>query len=380
MRILYVDQTGQLGGGELSLLDLVKYSTHDSQVALFSDGPFRAALQGLGIPVHLLVEKKAIAVSRDSGLGAMLGAGPSLFALYRKLATIARGFDVVYANSQKAFIASTLARNQEQKLIWHLRDMLTADHFNPWMRRAAVFCGNHSANAVIANSHATKDSFEAAGGLPSKTAVVYNGISPEPFDAVQAEEIARVRADLGLTGKFVVGAFGRLSPWKGQHVLIDALATLPEMHALIVGDALFGEDAYAEQLRERASVRGIAGRVHFLGFRREIAQLMKAADVIAHTSEAPEPFGRVIVEAMLALRPVIATRAGGAREIIEHEKTGLLVTPGSSHELAASLDRLGRSPEWASKLAMAGRQSAVARFSVSAMVSAVDRVLLSVTS
>jgi glycosyltransferase involved in cell wall biosynthesis len=253
--------------------------------------------------------------------------------------------------------------------------MLTAEHFSPLIRRAAVLAGNLSASTIIANSVATRDSFLEAGGRADKTVVIYNGFSPEPFDRVQPSETDSLRAGLGLTGKFVVGAFGRLTPWKGQHVLIDALAALPSAHALIIGDALFGEHAYADELRTRAETQGVADRVHFVGFRRDIAALMKLCDVIVHTSTAPEPFGRVIVEAMLAGRPVIATRAGGAIEIVVDGESGLLVPPGSAPELSAALRSLAEDPPRAERLAAAGRERALQHFSMQATVSAIHQVL-----
>ena len=134
--------------------------------------------------------------------------------------------------------------------------------------------------------------------------------------------VMRLRAELRLGDGPVVGVFGRLAAWKGQHILVRALAELDDTQALIVGDALFGEQPY------RASLEGEIGRssgrhrIHLTGFRPDIPALMQLCDVVVHTSIAPEPFGRVIVEAMLAGRPVIASAAGGAKEIVEDGRSG----------------------------------------------------------
>jgi glycosyltransferase involved in cell wall biosynthesis len=375
MRILYVDQTGQLGGGELSLLDVIKNSAHEAEIALFDDGPFRVALEELNVRVHLLSLGKADTIRREAGLGSILSCGPALLSLRNQLASLARGFDVVYANSQKAFLISALVRQPGQILIWHLRDMLTADHFSPLMRKAAVMAGNVAASAIVVNSEAVLESFVQAGGKRKKAVVVYNGISPEPFDSVQNSDVEKLRTQLGLEGKFLVGVFGRLSPWKGQHIVIDALCRLPETHVLMVGEALFGEQAYADELRTLARSKGVEDRVHFLGFRRDIPTLMKLADVVVHASTAPEPFGRVIVEAMLSDRPVVATRAGGVVEIIEDERTGLLVKPGSSSELSTAIERLRTQTAFTAELASAAKERAVRIFSISAMRLGIQQVL-----
>jgi glycosyltransferase involved in cell wall biosynthesis len=375
MRILYVDQTGQLGGGELSLLDVIKNSAHEAEIALFDDGPFRVALEELNVRVHLLSLGKADTIRREAGLGSILSCGPALLSLRNQLASLARGFDVIYANSQKAFLISALVRQPGQILIWHLRDMLTADHFSPLMRKAAVMAGNVAASAIVVNSEAVLESFVQAGGKRKKAVVVYNGISPEPFDSVQNSDVEKLRTQLGLEGKFLVGVFGRLSPWKGQHIVIDALCRLPETHVLMVGEALFGEQAYADELRTLARSKGVEDRVHFLGFRRDIPTLMKLADVVVHASTAPEPFGRVIVEAMLSDRPVVATRAGGVVEIIEDERTGLLVKPGSSSELSTAIERLRTQTAFTAELASAAKERAVRIFSISAMRLGIQQVL-----
>jgi glycosyltransferase involved in cell wall biosynthesis len=375
VKILFVDQTGQLGGGELSLLDLIRNLRHESSVALFTDGPFRRALDEIQIPVKVLSLGGFENVRRDSRAGAALSAVPQMLKLRSELASMARNFDVIYANSQKAFLISALARRSGQAVIWHLRDMLTADHFSPLMRRVAVLAGNTAATAVIANSQATLDSFVSAGGNASIATVVYNGIDPLPFEAVKSETVEQLRSELGLQGKFLAGIFGRLTPWKGQHVVIDAFASIPDAHLLIVGDALFGEQAYVEELHARVKVLGIEDRVHFVGFRKAIPAWMACTDLVIHSSTAAEPFGRVVVEAMLAGRPVIASRGGGVVEIIDDQVNGLLVALGSSQELAAAVLHLRLNPGFTRQLTDNARRKAQEVFSIESMVHGVQAVL-----
>jgi len=147
-----------------------------------------------------------------------------------------------------------------------------------------------------------------------------------------------------------------------------------------VGDALFeGDHAYATRLRRTVETNGLNDRVHFLGFREDVPALMKACDIIAHTSTTPEPFGRVIVEGMLAERPVIATQAGGALEILTEGKTGYLVPPSDAKALGRALDRLLHAPATASRMVTAAAQEAQHRFSLHAQIEGIDRVVNSVT-
>ncbi len=166
----------------------------------------------------------------------------------------------------------------------------------------------------------------------------YNGFDPLTFGpSIQrrTQHAQELRTELGLNQLTpIVAVFGRLAPWKGQQLAIRALQHLPGVHLMLVGDALFGEANYKLELQRLAQDPAVADRVHFMGFRRDVLPLMQAADIVLHASIAPEPFGRVIVEAMLSRRPIIAARAGGAAEIVSHGVDGWLFTPGDEAALA----------------------------------------------
>jgi glycosyltransferase involved in cell wall biosynthesis len=375
MKILYIDQTGQLGGGELSLLDWLRISPQNARVVLFEDGPFRPMLEELGIPVEVLPLAALNGVRRESGLWKLLSTVPAWLSLRKRLAHAAGLADVLYANSQKAFLVSAFAKRSGQPLVWHLRDILTGEHFSPVLRRIAVSTGNRFATAIIVNSKATADAFVASGGRPHVLREVPDGVSARPFDEVDPKTVKHLRQELCPPGKILVGVFGRLAEWKGQHILLEAIVNLPDVHLCIVGDALFGEKSYAETLKNRAVQLDLTRRVTFLGFRRDIAELMKCMDIIVHTSIVAEPLGRVILEGMLARKPVIATRAGGAAEIVQDRENGLLVTPGSVTELFNAIKLLCSDEKLSRELALAGRRRAERDYSMEIMADRVKRLL-----
>jgi glycosyltransferase involved in cell wall biosynthesis len=379
-RILFVDQSGALGGGELSLLEIAKYCRETCQVVLLSDGPFRALLEEAAVTVTVLPAPPAfIGIGRERGGVRELRAVAPILKLARRLAQLAEGHDLIYANTQKAMIVAALAGKLTKKpVIWHLRDILSSDHFGRAQRWAAVKLANLWISRVIANSTATAEAFVTAGGNDARVVVVYNGIDPSVFGLISDERQTRLRADLGLGQEPLVAVFGRLSAWKGQHVLVEALALLPGVHALIVGAALYGEDAYADELRRQVTAMNLADRVHFLGFRRDVPELMSLASVIVHTSVAPEPFGRVLVEGMLAKRPVVASRAGGAVEVIEDGTSGVLVPPNDSHALAHALANLLSDESRGRRIAANGYERACRHFSLGAMLANVEREVASV--
>ena len=158
---------------------------------------------------------------------------------------------------------------------------------------------------MIANSNATGETFVATGGRRALVEVVYNGFEPSDFVRPSHFSQTALRKKLELPDGLLIAIFGRLTRWKGQHIALEALRSLPGVHLAIVGEALFTEEdrAYREELRRTAEEPGLQGRVHFLGFRSDVIELLHAMDVVVRCSVAAEPFGRVIVEAMLAGTP-----------------------------------------------------------------------------
>lgn len=378
--VVYVDQSGMLAGGELNLYDYLRSAPAAASVVLLEDGPLRSLLEQTGTPVTVLPMGLVHGIRREAGLLSVLRVLPAAVDLRKRLRLLTRKADIVYANSQKAFLLSAISKRRDQPLVWHLHDILVPQHFGRLNRKIAVFAGNHFATRIIVNSKATAQAFVAEGGRADKLRLVYCGLDPASFDRVSASTIASTRAAMCPNDQFLVGVFGRLSEWKGQHVLLEAVSQLAEVHVAVVGGPFFGQEAYQQRLFERARQPDLAGRVHFLGFRKDLPELMRSVDLIAHTSIAPEPFGRVIVEGMLARRPIIAAKAGGAAEIIEHNRSGLLTFPGSAEELSNAIIRLKNDPRLTQELTSAARRRAEEVFSLTGMVKGVRDVLEEVTS
>ena len=374
--VLFVDHAGVLGGAELSLLDLAAEFGVATEVLLLSDGPFRALLESRGVRVAVEPLGALARVRKDSSLPPM-GALVDAANVSRRVARRAKRHGVIYANSQKAFVVSAAAGLLARRpVVWHLRDILAEPHFSRSNVFAATTLANFRAARVIANSQATADAFVAGGGNSALVRVVHNGIDAAPFDAVSDDDARNARAALGIPATaFVAALFGRFHSWKGQQVLLEALAALPGVHALFVGAALFGEEEFERSQHEQAKRLGVSDRTHFLGFRADIAPLMRASNAIVHASILPEPFGRVVVEGMLAGRPVVATRAGGVPEILTDGDTGLLVPPNNPAALALALRQLHENPALAREIAERGQRHAQQHFTVQAMVSGVKRAL-----
>lgn len=193
------------------------------------------------------------------------------------------------------------------------------------------------------------------------TQVVYDALDEAAF--TPQRNAAAVRAELGIAnGAPCIGVVGNIQEWKGQAVLVEAMARIieqvPRAHAFIVGGVHRAGTAYNERLRQRIQELHLSEALSVTGFRGDIADVMNALDVVVHTSVRPEPFGRVILEGMLLGKPVVASAAGGVPELIRDGETGFLTPPGDATGLADRLipllqdpalrERIGRSAQaWA---------------------------------
>ncbi|MBD2202550.1 glycosyltransferase family 4 protein [Calothrix sp. FACHB-1219] len=377
LKILFLDQSGKPGGAELCLIDIAKPYRDRCLVGLFADGSFKTLLQENHIPVEVLTDR-SIQVKKGSSFFQSLRSLQQIIPLIIKVINRAKNYDLIYANTQKALVIGAIASFFARRpLVYHLHDILSKEHFSLSNRRIAVNLANRFASLVIANSQASQSAFIEAGGRKELTTVIYNGFDPKIYQTSEFD-VRQLQQELGLVGKFVVGHFSRLSPWKGQHILIDALVQCPQqVTVILVGEALFGEQNYVQQLHQQITDLGLENRVKFLGFRSDIPQLMAACDLVAHTSTFAEPFGRVIVEAMLSGTPVVASKAGGAIELIKPGINGYLFQPEDSQELAQVITACLKQRHNSTTMAHNARRMATQRFDVTNINQQIAEVLLS---
>jgi glycosyltransferase involved in cell wall biosynthesis len=201
---------------------------------------------------------------------------------------------------------------------------------------------------------------------PERTTVIHNGIDTTVFRPGTPEERSHARAGMGATpDETVVLCVARMTPQKGHAVLLDAIAGLPAsppVRAVFAGDG-----DLRPGLEARAREAGVADRVHFLGVRSDVPDLMRGADIVALPS-LHEGFGLVLAEAMASGLPVVASDTGPVPEIVEHGRTGILFPPGDSRALSAALGRLRESESERAAMGQGGRARAVAEFSFDTMI------------
>jgi len=218
----------------------------------------------------------------------------------------------------------------------------------------------------IANSTTTLKSLTSLGVPSGKVSVIYPPLDLETLRTGRSSTITRATFGVDASSP-CFGILGMLLPWKGHGVFLHAakrvFERVPKARAFVIGAAPHRTKDYEEEVRALAQELGIADRVVFTGFRPNVADMLELLDVVVHASIAPEPFGRVITEAMAMRRPVIASDAGGPTEIIEDGRTGLLFPSGDAEALADRVVMLLEDPSLAEQIASAGYAEVRERFS-----------------
>jgi len=230
-----------------------------------------------------------------------------------------------------------------------------------WRRRLALRWAITSSAAITAVSRALAESLRRDLWLrQGSVAVVPNGIRPRRAEA------SGLRSELGLrSGDRLLLSVGNLYPVKGHGDLIAALAGLaaryPSLHV-----AIAGRGDLAETLRGDALARRVGDRLHLLGLRNDVADLLASADAFVLPSLS-EGLPLALLEAMFAGLPIVATRVGEVPAALAHGAAGLLVEPGRPDELAAAIDRILSDAELARTLGTRARARALAEFDVAKM-------------
>jgi len=215
----------------------------------------------------------------------------------------------------------------------------------------------------IAVSHAAeRHLLETKGIAQSKVVTIHNGRDLTRFHPPSRAEIARARAELGLSDKQVLLVLGRLEPQKGHEFLIDALRrVVPRWPKLV---ALFaGEGRLESELMARREAAHLTEHISFLGYRADTERLLAAADLVVLPSLF-EGLPLVAVETLAMGRPFVATDVEGTREIVADGETGLLVTPADPASLAEGIERILADPALGARLGCRGRALVEDKFDI----------------
>lgn len=384
LRVLYVNHTSTVSGGERSLLILLRSLPPEvSAVVACPDGTLAEAVRRLGVPVVPMPgtegSLKLHPEHTPRALAQIVRASSAIRAAARREAC-----DIVHANTIRSGLMCGLARLRGgPPVVVHIRDCLPEGIVSTLTLRFIA----RTATAMIANSSYTREHVAATIG-PRAIDIAHSPVDLQRFDpGVLSRDAARSR--LGLPASpFLLGIIGQITPWKGQEDALRMLADLSrrrnDVHLLVVGSAKFVSHAtrydnlaYLERLRALVRSLDLEERVFFLGEREDVPEILRALDLLLVPSWQ-EPFGRTVAEAMAMGVPVLATDVGGPAEVLREGEDGHLLPPRSPAIWSRAVERLLEDRDGRERMAANSRARVEADFGAQAHTREVLRAYRSV--
>jgi glycosyltransferase involved in cell wall biosynthesis len=369
MRVLHVTSGNMYGGVETFLATLARESATvpemQSEFAVCFEGRSSAELAALGYAPHVL---GSVRLSRPHTL---VRARRALVTLLQRGA-----YDVVVCHQPwNHVVFGSVARRAGCPIVLWVHMAGEGRH---WLE---VLARRVRPDLAICNSQFTAT--RTSRWLPGVVEHVYCPVSTPATQGIARDRVSLRRSLNTPPGDVVVIQVSRLEPWKGQHVLLDALARLRGVGGwtcwIAGGPQRPSDVAYRAQLEAIAHERGIADRVRFLGERNDVPALLGAADLFCQPNTAPEPFGLSLVEALQAGLPVVTSGVGGACEIVD-ESCGLLTPPGDATALAAALTQLVTDSRRRARLGAAARRRPAVLCDAARQMRRIHEVLSSVAA
>src|SRR5215211_1501209 len=355
-RVTYVGHVARYSGMEIGVQRFIAAADDvDATVVLAENGPLVGLLEDAGARVEIMpLDEHARGLTREeirpgrAQLGAALEVARYVGRLRRRLRELQP--DLVHTHSLKAGVYGSLAaRLARVPVIWHLQDRLAADYLPRPVVPPMRLLASTLPSALVVPSRHTLATVGRRFRPSLRTAVIP---FPVPIPAEPCEIRERVEQ---------VWIVGRLAPWKGQHVFLEAFAhAFPDdsVRARVVGSAIFGEEFYEQELRAQAEQLGIAQRVDFVGFTPDVDAELRRLDLLVHASVTADPLATVVLEGMAAGLPVVSANDGGHAEHVENGREGLLFSPGDAGALASALRRASDDRELRVTMSEAGRSRA----------------------
>ena len=234
-------------------------------------------------------------------------------------------------------------------------------------------------DAIISVSDSYLEYVTGQNLRPKKSCRVYNGLDVTEFDGHCLEPKKQIRRKLNVpNGDILIGMVGNIDYWKGQIVLVKAMSLVvrkfKNVKVVLVGKTARGAEKYEEEIRACISRHGLDDNIIFTGYRDDIPALLNAFDIFVHASVEPEPFGRVILEAMAMKKPIVATNSGGTPEQIVDGKSGLLVPMADERAMADAILTCLDDRQKADELGINAWIRLQDKFSIEKMVSGIEDI------
>jgi glycosyltransferase involved in cell wall biosynthesis len=367
MKTLYIHGSADHYGSAKILLAILRIPGNavNAMVVLPHDGVLVDDIKALGIPVYIM----NLGVLRRKYMTpwGIVGRVYLWFSAINKLKNLITSNNIarVYVNSANVIVGPALQQKNQTELVWHLHEIVEY----PSVLKNFLATLIKRADKVIAVSKATQQFWQTATN--KKVKLLYNGMDLSKYTNVSANK-TNILPHASPTETWV-GIIGRVQHWKGQHYFLDIIEAYLKQNPLdtttrfvIVGDAYPGYENLAIELALAIERKELHKRVTYLGYRSDIPQLLSTLDVLVLPSTSPDPLPTVVLEAMAAGKPVLATAQGGALEMVVDQETGRFMPIENAKEAAAILAELLHDKERLQEMGTAGRRRVEKEFSAAA--------------
>ena len=385
INILFVSNISQLGGAERTLLDMLrqldreKYAPH---IATSITGQLSSIVSSWNIPVVCLPFMR---LKRSFNPFYLARVTENILSVSWRIAKYIREkeISIVHANNDVSMLYAGIAGMlAHTPCIWHCRDFSKICY----LHRCMATC----ASRIIAVSQSVaeylrKNIPQLQNQKRKKLAVVLNGIDISTIEAVAGTSSLNFRTAYGVReDEILICTVGQLVPWKNHQLFLESAELIarevPSAKFIIVGGDMFNEHHdYVERLHVIASSGGLKGKVIFTGYRDDALCILAQSDILIHTS-AREPFGRIIVEAMILRKPIVAINSCGPSEIIRSGIDGLLVEPDNPRAITDAVIQLIKDSKLSARLVESAYKRACDFFDIRRMVTQLESIYAELTS
>ena len=347
----------------LEVLSVFQQQGFAPQVVLTNSGPMEDALKRLGVPYH--IQNLGILRRKYMGLVGLLNRAGKIWSAYFFLSQLHRkyAFEAVYSNTLAVVVGAVWAMQHRVPHFWHVHEILKGP---ATLVRGLAALLDRSTPHPIAVSLAVANHWQPFLKR-ARLEVIHNGLPYSEF----INALPTLKKELVLPeNSLLVGMVGRINPGKGQFYFLEMAEKLvpkfPEAHFLLAGDPFSSYENLLEELKQEISKKALNGQVHYLGFREDVPEIMASLDVFVLPSVLPDSFPTVILEAMAAGKPVVATQSGGASEMVAEGQTGFLVPIGDVDAGVLAIEKLLSTSSLRQEMGRAGQVRVQEVFSLAA--------------
>ncbi len=339
MRILFLHSSSDVYGASkifLQTVSIAKSRGHHVVVVLSKKGDLEQAFLDMGIPVEII--NLGILRRQYFNLKGMINRYQHWNKAIPVLESIIQTHQInlIYSNTAAVLIGAYIAKRRSIKHIWHIHEIIEKPIF---LHRFLSWCFKHYADQLIVVSKAVEKHWQKDIDN-NKIKQIYNGI-----ETVQSTSLPSFRTTLNIpSNALVIGMAARIHYWKGQSYFVDIANALLEienstapLYFLIAGDPYTGYEYLLDQLMKQIHQLKRKDQIIYLGFVKEMDVFYRSIDLLILPSQLPDPLPTVILEAMQYQIPVVATKQGGAMEMVIENETGIFIPLNNALEAAQKI-------------------------------------------